>query len=139
MRVCERRRRLYRHWCGQQWKPVSCLDERERRVLHSVSGADEGVGGKIIDLAKLGLDDLQGIQKEPDSTMKSTLKSALNPTDERIVAKIIENNFVTIPVLESELGLSREGVRKALKRLKEANVIRRVGPDRGGHWEVVAP
>ena len=94
-----------------------------------------------IDLAKLGLDDPQGIQKEPDSTLKSTLKgtmkSTMNPTDERIVARIIENNFVTIPVLESELGLSREGVRKALKRLKDANVIRRVGPDRGGHWEVI--
>ena len=50
-----------------------------------------------IDLAKLGLDDSHGIQKEPDSTMKSTMKSALNPTDERIVAKILENNFVTIP------------------------------------------
>ena len=35
-----------------------------------------------------------------------------------------------------ELGLSREGVRKALKRLKEANIICRVGPDCGGNWAV---
>lgn len=33
----------------QQWKSLSCLDERERRVLHSVPCSDNGVGGKIGD------------------------------------------------------------------------------------------
>lgn len=90
-----------------------------------------------IDLSKLGFDDSPSALKEPESTLKSTLKSTLNPTDAKIVEMIQGDGSVTIPVLEGKLGLSREGVRKALKRLKESNVIRRVGPDKGGHWEIV--
>ncbi|MCQ2395801.1 MAG: putative DNA binding domain-containing protein [Kiritimatiellae bacterium] len=85
-----------------------------------------------IDLAKIGLDSAKSTLKNKESTLKSTL----NPTDARIVELISGNPSVTISDLENSLGLSREGVRKALKRLKKANVICRVGPDKGGHWEV---
>lgn len=34
-------------------------------------------------------------------------------------------------------GLSIAGVKKNIRKLKDANLIRRVGPDKGGHWEVV--
>ena len=29
------------------------------------------------------------------------------------------------------------GVKKNIRKLKDANLISRVGPDKGGHWEVV--
>ena len=84
------------------------------------------------------------------STMKSTMKNddestmknggegttSLNATDTKIVNIIKENGFVTIPALAQRIGLTKEGVFKALKRLKISNRIRRVGPDKGGHWEV---
>ena len=72
------------------------------------------------------------------STLKSTLRNHLNPTDSRVVELILENANITIGKIVAELGLSREGVRKSIKRLKLANIIRRVGPDNGGHWEVVS-
>ena len=28
------------------------------------------------------------------------------------------------------------GVKKQLRKLKEEDVLRRIGPDRGGHWEI---
>ena len=34
--------------------------------------------------------------------------------------------------------LSQSGVYKVLTALKNANIIRHVGPDKGGHWEVIA-
>ncbi len=43
----------------------------------------------------------------------------------------------TIPQLQECLGMSRNGVKKALERLKTSGVIRRVGPDKGGHWEII--
>lgn len=36
-------------------------------------------------------------------------------------------------------GLSISGVRKILDRLKQQGLIRRVGPDKGGRWEVITP
>ena len=37
----------------------------------------------------------------------------------------------------SALGISRQAIQKHLVKLKEAGRLRRIGPDRGGHWEVV--
>lgn len=34
-------------------------------------------------------------------------------------------------------GMSSSGVKKVLRKLKDANRLRRVGPDKGGHWEVI--
>ena len=34
-------------------------------------------------------------------------------------------------------GLSVDGVKWNLKQMKNRNLIRRVGPDNGGHWEVI--
>jgi ATP-dependent DNA helicase RecG len=34
-------------------------------------------------------------------------------------------------------GITSDGVKYHLNRLKELGLLRRVGPDRGGHWEVL--
>ena len=34
--------------------------------------------------------------------------------------------------------LSQSGVYKVLTALKNANIIRHVGPDKGGRWEIIA-
>ena len=71
------------------------------------------------------------------NTLKGGLKSGLNKTDVIIVDGIGSNAKLTIPDLMVLTGLSRNGVKKAMERLKFAGVVRRVGPDKGGHWEVV--
>ena len=78
------------------------------------------------------------MKNDDESTMKNGGEgtTSLNATDTKIVNIIKENGFVTIPALAQRIGLTKEGVFKALKRLKTSNRIRRVGPDKGGHWEV---
>ena len=44
---------------------------------------------------------------------------------------------VTLAELANATGLSVDGVRWNIRKLKDANLVRRVGPDKGGHWEVV--
>ena len=39
--------------------------------------------------------------------------------------------------MADKLGISRRAVAKAIAGLKAAEVIRRVGPDKGGFWEIV--
>ena len=71
------------------------------------------------------------------SSLKCGLKSGLNETDCQLVELLGSNPSLTIPLLQVALGLSRNGVKKALDRLKTTGIIRRVGPDKGGHWEVL--
>jgi ATP-dependent DNA helicase RecG len=35
--------------------------------------------------------------------------------------------------------ISVDGIKYNLRRLQELGVIRRVGPDKGGYWEVLKP
>lgn len=34
------------------------------------------------------------------------------------------------------LGVSRRAIAKQIATLKELGIIRRIGPDKGGHWEI---
>ena len=44
---------------------------------------------------------------------------------------------ITMAEIANATGLSAAGVKKNIRKLKDANLIRRVGPDKGGHWEVI--
>ena len=78
---------------------------------------------------------LQPADKEK-SKEKGEEKSKEKP-DHRILAELSEKPHTTIADLASSTGLSISGVEKHLRALKAEGRIRRVGPDKGGHWEVV--
>lgn len=65
-----------------------------------------------------------------------TLKSTLNSTDRKIVELLAADGRISMVAISTRIGLSREGVRKAIKRLKDSKIIQRIGPAKGGHWEV---
>jgi ATP-dependent DNA helicase RecG len=44
---------------------------------------------------------------------------------------------ITIAELATTLALSDRAIKKQIASLKASGRIRRVGPDKGGHWEVV--
>jgi ATP-dependent DNA helicase RecG len=50
---------------------------------------------------------------------------------------ITSNPSITLADLHEATKLSVSGVRKILNRLREQGRIVRVGPDKGGYWEVI--
>ena len=68
---------------------------------------------------------------------KDTLKSTLKGTQKAIVDIIEENPHVTITQVAEQLKLNARGIAKHFKNLQVQGIIRRVGPDKGGHWEIV--
>lgn len=97
-----------------------------------------------IDLAKLGLDDSQDAPKESESTLKTEEKT-IEKTTEKIIEKTTEKIMsimkarpnVTTAELADAIGLSIATINWNIRKLKDANRIRRIGPDKGGHWEVM--
>ena len=55
---------------------------------------------------------------------------------ERIVRLLKENRNMTTVTLAEALGISTKAVEKHLSKLKSEGVISRIGPDKGGYWEV---
>ena len=74
----------------------------------------------------------QPLEMEQESSLKSSLKSS-----QKILELISASPSITISEIADRLGMTTRGVDKNIKRLKEQGIIRRVGPDKGGHWEVI--
>ena len=107
------------------------VDNNARGDINVDNKVDNNLGDDTVNGAASG--PLSG----PLSGLKSGLKSNLGATDSKVIDFIRSNPSVTIKELQELLNLSRNGVRKALGRLKSMGRLRRVGPDKGGHWEVV--
>lgn len=50
---------------------------------------------------------------------------------------ILSESNVTINILADSLSLNPSTVEKNLAKLKKKQLIKRVGPDKGGHWEII--
>lgn len=59
-------------------------------------------------------------------------------TSDKIIKLISENPHHSIKSLAESIGISVKGVEKQLAKLKSQERIRRIGPDKGGLWEVIA-
>jgi ATP-dependent DNA helicase RecG len=66
------------------------------------------------------------------TTHKTTQKTAQNILD--IIAR---KPGSTRKELAEATGVSDSGIKYHLRRMQQNGVLRRIGPDKGGHWEVV--
>jgi len=74
---------------------------------------------------------------EKGATGKKTGEKTGKKTGEKILRLIKENPNMTIAGLSAELGLSVNGIEWNIVKMKKEGLIKRVGPDKGGHWEVL--
>lgn len=77
--------------------------------------------------------------KITDKSHKSHTKVTVNLTEvqQNIVNAIKQNQFVSQTEIAKELSLARETVNRNMKKLQEQGIIKRVGADKNGHWEVI--
>ena len=54
-----------------------------------------------------------------------------------ILDVIRENNAVSLKELAQKIGVASKTIQRDLGQLKSENVIRRVGPDKGGYWQIM--
>lgn len=62
-----------------------------------------------------------------DSSVKTSVK---------ILELAAENRFITIPELSEAIGVTQRSIERNLKKLQHDGLIKRIGPAKGGHWEV---
>ena len=85
---------------------------------------------------------LQKSDQETETTQKTTQKTdsgteTTQKTTEKILRLIKENPSITNKELARLCDITEDGVFYHIKKMKAAGVIRRIGPDKGGHWEVI--
>jgi predicted HTH transcriptional regulator len=65
------------------------------------------------------------------------LVEGLVENQKKIVILINKNPAITIKELSKAIGISTTAIDKNIIKLKDKNIIRRVGGDKGGSWEIV--
>ncbi len=65
------------------------------------------------------------------------LVERLAESQKTILKLIKENPYISKKELSEAIGISTTAVDKNITRLKKEGMLKRIGPDKGGHWEIV--
>lgn len=68
---------------------------------------------------------------------ESGLKSGLKRTPARIIEILEITPTASYEDIAGQLGKARSTIAKQMGNLQKAGIIRRIGPDKGGYWEVI--
>ena len=70
-------------------------------------------------------------------TTQTTTQKSDQKSDQKIIMVIKENPKITRAELQNITGLSESGVKKILRQLLQKGLLSSIGPDKGGHWEII--
>jgi predicted HTH transcriptional regulator len=68
---------------------------------------------------------------EEESSQESSQKSS-----QKIIELMQNDPTITIADLAKIVGITDRAIKKQIEKLRVLGLIRRIGPDKGGHWEV---
>ncbi len=81
-----------------------------------------------------------GSRNAVENAVKNAVENAVENLTENqkvIIAKMRENPTVTKAELAAVLGIHGSNVDRNIQKLKRLGLISRIGPAKGGHWEVI--
>ena len=78
--------------------------------------------------------DYGNLDDQSNTTQKTTQKKS--EVVKMILDMINENKDITLQELANLLGKTRDGIKYHINKLQNQGIIKRVGPDKGGHWEI---
>jgi len=55
----------------------------------------------------------------------------------KIIGLIKQNSEITREELSVKIDISIKGIEWNLAKLKQKNLLKRIGPAKGGHWEII--
>lgn len=102
----------------EAWPDIEFRDDRDGSLFVATVKRKVPAPGEVVD----------------DHAQKTTQK-----TPQKLLDLISQDPSVTRQTLAEALGITPDGVKYHLRKLQEEGRLRRVGPDKGGHWEVVTP
>ena len=115
---------------------ATVVTDDERTFFRITIPCHEAAGNIIADIAhkdgSLKASKRGVLKTGLQSGLESRLKSGL-----KILEQIQHNPQYTLIELAKQTGYSRSWVAETMKRLQEQGVIRRVGSDRSGYWEII--
>lgn len=82
-----------------------------------------------------GTERQENTRKHQENTEKAPAPA--QPIRHRLLALLRQHPESSVRALAQALAISPDSARHHLRRLQDEGQVRRVGPDRGGHWQVL--
>lgn len=77
------------------------------------------------------------LEKDVEKDVEKDISIHLNTSEAKILNIMKKNPNVTIAELADIIGINDRNIRKNIDKLKNKKLIRRMGPDKGGYWEIL--
>ena len=77
------------------------------------------------------------VWKTTEKTIEKTIEKTTKKTTKKIFKALEKYPDLTTKELADICGISIGGINYQLKKMKNLGMIRRIGPDKGGHWEII--
>ena len=120
------------------WLPVETLIKENQKEYYSVLGASDSAADStkfIVFMLSLILNTIEEIiETEKKVTEKVSVKVTAN--QKKIIDAIKNNPFVTQEELANIVGIARKNIVTNMKKLQDNGLIKRVGADKNGHWQI---
>ena len=121
------------------WIPVeSLIKENQADYYNALNSSDKDADSTpfiefMLSLLLKTIEEI--IETEKKVTAKVSVKVTVN--QQKILNVINENPFVTQEELAQIIGLSRKSIIQNMKKLQENGLLKRIGADKNGRWEIV--
>lgn len=98
----------------------------------------------VAELFHSGTGGLKTDTKDLKKDLKTHVKDlktemGLSKIQAEIVSRVLENGWVTQQELSTYVGISPRNIRKNMDVLKAKGLLKRIGPQKGGHWKIIFP
>ncbi|MFH1476984.1 MAG: winged helix-turn-helix transcriptional regulator [Verrucomicrobiota bacterium] len=82
---------------------------------------------------------MKGSEKKVEEKVTVRVPEKVTANQNRILTEVAGNPRITVKELAVIVGISERKIKENTRKLKGKGLLHRVGPDKGGHWEVIVP
>lgn len=135
--------RLWQSLILSRWQPVlayppveTVIKQRQQAYYDQLAAADAKTDcSGFIEFVLTAIEESLGEAVRAESGQDTPGKTP-GKTPERVLGLLRDAPELSIPELAERLGKSVSAVERAIRKLREAGRLVRVGPDKGGRWKV---
>lgn len=136
--------RLWQTLLLSRWRPVfanlpieTLVRDRQAGYYAAINASSQVANaGPFVLFMLTAIRDALAEAGKPEFARHGSQKNS-QKTSQKILGLLRANPGITIAGLCDRIGLSDRAIKNHLAKLKEAGKIRRLGPDKGGRWEVL--
>lgn len=123
---------------------ATIVTDEDRTFFRITIPCHEAAGNIIADIVhkdnSLKASKRSAQKSAPESALQTALESALQAAPKsalKIIEQLSINPRATMTDIANLTGYSRRWVAQTIKRLQEQNILKRIGSDKSGYWEII--